>query len=133
MTSTTMRTDTGATVPDDGGGTLSPALRATTIGVIALVSLHAFEALALKTVMPPTARELDGASLYAMAFTATLASGIVSIVWSGNLADRRGPRPPLLIGLVLFAAGLVVAGLSPTMGILVTAPVRQGVPPRPDT
>ena len=127
MTSSTMRPDTGTAVPDAGGGIVSPALRATTIGVLALVSLHAFEALALTTVMPTIARELDGASLYAMAFTATLASGIVSIVWSGNLADRRGPRPPLLIGLVLFAAGLVIAGLAPSMGLLVAARVVQGL------
>src|SRR5690242_21811813 len=100
MASSTVRPDAPGAVPDEGGGVLSPALRATTIGVIALVSLHAFEALALTTVMPTIARELDGASLYAMAFTATLASGIVSIVWSGNLADRRGPRPPLLIGQI---------------------------------
>src|SRR3954464_1010988 len=99
MTSSTMRPDTGTTVPDAGGGLLSPALRATTIGTLALVSLHAFEALALTTVMPTIARDLHGESLYAMAFTATLAAGIVSIVWSGNLADRRGPRPPLVLGL----------------------------------
>ena len=109
------------------GGLLSPALRATTIGVVALVSLHAFEALALTTVMPTIARELDGESLYAMAFTATLAAGIVSIVWSGNLADRRGPRPPLVIGLVLFAVGLVGAGLAPTMHVLIAARVVQGL------
>lgn len=112
---------------DAGGGLLSPALRATTVGVIALVSLHAFEAMALTTVMPTIARELDGAALYAMAFTATLAAGIVSIVWSGNLADRRGPRPPLLLGLALFALGLVGAGLSPTMEVLVGARVVQGL------
>ena len=108
-------------------GLLSPSLRATTIGVLALVSLHAFEALALTTVMPTIARELHGDSLYAMAFTATLAAGIVSIVWSGNLADRRGPRPPLVLGLGLFGAGLAVAGLAPTMPVLVAARVVQGL------
>ena len=101
------------------GGLLSPALRATTVGTLALVSLHAFEALALTTVMPTIARDLQGESLYAMAFTATLAAGIVSIVWSGNLADRRGPRPPLVLGLALFALGLIGAGLAPTMPVLV--------------
>lgn len=108
-------------------GVLAPALRATTTGVIALVSLHAFEALALTTVMPTIARDLNGESLYAMAFTATLAAGIVSIVWSGNLADRRGPRPPLVLGLVLFALGLVGAGLAPTMPALIAARVVQGL------
>ena len=109
------------------GGLLSPALRATTVGALALVSLHAFEALALTTVMPTIARDLQGESLYAMAFTATLAAGIVSIVWSGNLADRRGPRPPLVLGLVLFALGLIGAGLAPTMPVLVGARVVQGL------
>lgn len=127
MTSNTMRAEPTRRDLDPPGGLLSPALRATTIGVLALVSLHAFEALALTTVMPTIARDLDGASLYAMAFTATLAAGIVSIVWSGNLADRRGPRPPLLLGLVLFAVGLVVAGLAPNMVVLVVARVVQGL------
>jgi len=114
MASRTMHPDAASTVPDDGGGIMSATLRATTVGVLALVSLHAFEALALTTVMPTIARDLDGASLYAMAFTATLASGLVSIVWSGNLADRRGPRPPLLLGLALFAAVLrALGGLPP--------------------
>ena len=67
-------------LPEAATGILSQAHRATTIGVFALVPLHAFEAPALTTVMPTIAADLDGESLYAMAFTATLAAGIVSIV-----------------------------------------------------
>lgn len=106
---------------------LSPRLRAATFGTFALVSLGAFEALALTTVMPRIAADLHGESLYAMAFTATLAAGIVSIVLAGNLADRDGPRRPLAIGLALFAAGLIGAALAPGMVPLVGARVLQGL------
>jgi MFS family permease len=106
---------------------LSPRLRAATFGTFALVSLGAFEALALTTVMPRIAADLHGESLYAMAFTATLAAGIVSIVLAGNLADRDGPRKPLAIGLALFAAGLIGAALAPGLVSLVGARVLQGL------
>lgn len=106
---------------------LSPRFRSTTIGTFALVSLGAFEALALTTVMPRIAADLHGESLYAMAFTATLASGVVSIVLAGNLADRAGPRRPLVLGLALFAAGLIGAAAAPGMLSLVGARVLQGL------
>lgn len=119
---------TPAAGPTDGGGGLFAAYyRAATIGTFALVSLGAFEALALTTVMPVIAGELNGNALYATAFAATLAAQIVSIVLAGNLADRRGPRMPLGVGLGLFAAGLVGAALAPTMIALVGARVLQGL------
>ena len=91
------------------------------------MSLHAFEALALTTVMPTIARDLHGESLYAMAFTATLAAG--SSASSGRATSptggARGRR--CVLGLVLFALGLVGAGLAPTMPVLVGARVVQGL------
>ena len=44
---------------------LSPRYRATTIGMVALVALHAFEALAVAAAMPTVAEALDGLRLYA--------------------------------------------------------------------
>ena len=63
-------------------GILAPAYAATTIGMFALIAIVAFEAMAVVTVMPTIARDLDGVPLYALSFAAPLASGV----------DRHGRR-----------------------------------------
>lgn len=108
-------------------GLLSPALRATTVGMVALVVLYAFDTLALASAMPRIAEDLDGTALYAMAFSATLAAGVVSVVYGGNLCDRSGPAFPLQLGLGLFALGLVVAAFAPSMPVLVASRAVQGL------
>ena len=52
---------------------LSPAYAATTVAMFALIAFVAFEAMAVATVMPTVARDLDGLDLYALAFAAPLA------------------------------------------------------------
>jgi MFS family permease len=52
---------------------------------------------------------------------------VVGIVAAGREADRRGPAIPFVAGLVLFGAGLAVAGLAPSMGVLVAGRVLQGL------
>jgi MFS family permease len=106
---------------------LSPAYAATTVGMFALVAFAAFEATAVTTVMPTVARDLDGIGLYALAFAAPLASGVVGMVAAGARSDRHGPVAPLMLALVLFAAGLVVCGTAPTMEVLVAGRVVQGL------
>src|SRR4051812_28397021 len=95
--------------------------------MFALVAFSAFEATAVTTVMPTVARELDGVGLYALSFAAPLASGVVGMVAAGRWSDRRGPVIPLSTALVLFAAGLVVCGLAPSMEVLVGGRVLQGL------
>ncbi|KAB1915820.1 MFS transporter [Micromonospora sp. AMSO31t] len=104
----------------------SPRLRAMTVGSVALVSLLAFEALAVGTAMPTVARTLDGLGLYALAFGGPFASGVVAMVASGIWCDARGPRPAMWHGVAWFVAGLVVAGAAPTMEVLVVGRVVQG-------
>src|SRR6185437_1553781 len=55
------------------GGVLGPHFRWITIGMCALVLFVAFEALAVTTVMPVIARDLNGASLYTLAFSGSTA------------------------------------------------------------
>lgn len=106
---------------------LSPAYVATTIGMFGLIAFVAFEAMAVATVMPTVARDLDGLDLYALAFAAPLASGVVGMVAAGMWSDRTGPVVPLLVSMALFAAGLVVAGLAPSMEVLLVGRVLQGL------
>jgi MFS family permease len=83
------------------------------------ITMNAFEAVAVITAMPTVAADLNGDSLYGAAFSAYMLASLVSLIWSGESADRRGPFPPFLAGVASFALGLVLAGLAPNMGVLV--------------
>jgi MFS family permease len=107
-------------------GILSPAYRRTTIGLVTVVLLIAFESMAVATAMPVAARELDGLRLYAWGFTALMVTSLLATVVAGEWCDRVGPTRPLLSGVVVFATGLVVAGAAPDMPVFVAARALQG-------
>ncbi|WP_417503190.1 MFS transporter [Microbacterium sp.] len=98
-----------------------------TIGACALVFLGAFESLAVTTVMPTVSADLGGERLYALAFAGPLATGVIGMVIAGNWADRRGPVAPLYTAVAMFVVGLLVAGLAPSMEILVAGRFAQGL------
>ncbi len=106
---------------------LSPRYRATTIGMVALVALHAFEALAVAAAMPTVAEALDGLRLYALAFGGTLATSVIGMTLAGRWADRHGPARPLWYGLGCFVLGLLLAGFAMRMGMLVAGRLLQGL------
>jgi MFS family permease len=101
--------------------------RASTIGGVSLVFIAAFEALAVATIMPTVAHDLDGEQWYALAFAATVATSVVGMVVAGQWADRRGAAGPLLSSVALFGIGLAVAGAAPDMTWLVVGRVAQGL------
>lgn len=119
-----MRTHPAPAAPT---GLLAPPYRSLTLGAVALISLIAFEALAVATAMPTVARDLDGLQWYALAFAGPLASGVVGMVLSGWWCDARGPAGPLRTGTASFVLGLLIAGAAPTMNILVLGRLVQGV------
>lgn len=104
-----------------------PQVRLTSIGSAAMVLLAAFEAMAVTTVMPAVARDLDGEALYAVAFTATLAASVVAMVVAGRWSDVAGPVRPMITATGFFLAGLLVAGLAPTMPLFVAGRFAQGL------
>ncbi len=101
--------------------------RRLTLGTILAISVVAFEALALATVAPVIARDLDGLGLYGWIFSAFLLAQIVGAVAAGEQVDRRGPAVPFLVSLMLLGAGLFVGALSPGMGVLIFGRALQGL------
>lgn len=98
-----------------------------TIGACALVFLGAFESLAVTTIMPLVSRDLNGTSLYALAFAGPLATGVIGMVAAGNWSDRRGPSAPLYASVAMFVFGLLIAGTAGSMPVLVAGRLAQGL------
>ena len=98
-----------------------------TIGAIALIFLSAMQSLAVTTVMPIVSADLDGAALYAIAFSGTLATSVIGMVAVGAWSDRSGPVWPLTVSVALFVVGLVISGVAPTMEVLVVGRLVQGL------
>ncbi|MGW1797328.1 MFS transporter [Streptomyces sp. NPDC001984] len=121
--------DTGVaeeTVGSVDDGVLGRAYRALSVGIVSVVLLIAFEATAVGTAMPVAARELDGVSLYAFAFSGYFTTSLFGMVLSGQWSDRRGPLGPLTTGIAAFAAGLVVAGAAGAMWLFILGRAVQG-------
>ncbi|WP_422011055.1 MFS transporter [Roseateles sp.] len=105
----------------------APGRRAACIGAIALISMLAFESIAVATAMPAVAEALDGLPLYALAFGATLATSVLGMTAAGQLCDKRGPYRAALYGLSFFLAGLLLAGFAASMPQLVAGRALQGL------
>jgi MFS family permease len=101
--------------------------RALTIGLCATVVAIAFETISVATAMPVAARDLNGLNYYAWAFSLFLIGMLFATVVCGRLSDRIGPAKPLLAGLVIFLAGLVVSGTAQHMAQLVSGRLVQGL------
>jgi MFS family permease len=95
--------------------------------LVLTVTFVASEALAVVTVMPVVARDLGGLRLYGWVFSGFMLGSVIGIVLAGREADRRGPAVPFAAGVVLFSAGLAIAGTAASMGVLVAGRVLQGM------
>ncbi|HUF06536.1 MAG TPA: MFS transporter [Candidatus Binatia bacterium] len=108
-------------------GAWAPERRLLTAGLIGLVTAGAFEGMAVPTVLPALVGELGGLDLYGWAFSAFWLTNIIGITLGGSDADRRGPGRALAIGVVLFAAGMLIAGLSGGMLQVIVGRAVQGL------
>jgi MFS family permease len=107
-------------------GIWAPERRLLTIGLVGLITAAAFEGMAVPTVLPALAGELDGLDLYGWAFSAFWLTNIIGITLAGSDTDRRGPGRAFIVGSILFTVGMVVSGLAGDMGIVIVGRAIQG-------
>ena len=111
----------------DRGQLFGPSRRATTAGVLLMVSMVVFESMGVGTAMPAVVADLGALSLYAWPFVAFMAAASFGTVLGGRWCDRSGPKAVLLLGPALFTAGLITAGSATGMTQLLVGRVLQGL------
>src|SRR4051794_22674378 len=108
-------------------GVWTPGRRSLTLGLVFTITLVGFEGLAIATILKVIDDDLQDIGLLGWVFSAFFLGSLFGVVAAGYDADRRGPARPFIVGLVLFAVGLLAGGLAPSMVILVAARAVQGV------
>ena len=98
-----------------------------TIGLILTVSMAAFEALAVATVLPAAVQDIGGLQWYGWVFSGFMLANLVSITTTGSAADQQGVAGPFVLGSGLFVIGLLGAGLAPVMPLVVASRITQGL------
>jgi MFS family permease len=116
-----------ASVTRERESLFAPRYRVLTTCIVLLITLLAFDEMAITSIMPLIARDLHGVHLYAWAFSLTLIGSLVGTVAGGGWADASGPAAPMMTGTGTFLAGLLTAGLAPDMGLFVAGRVIQGL------
>ena len=106
---------------------MGPGYRLLTVALLALVTIIAFESMAISTAMPAVAGELKAVRSYGLAFSFMLTAELLGIVLAGVWADRHGPLPSLIAGQLLMAAGSAMAGLAPTFTVLLAGRLTAGL------
>ena len=108
-------------------GVWTPGRRALTLGLVFTVTLVAFEGLAIATILRVIDDDLRDIGLLGWVFSAFFLGSLFGVVAAGYDADRKGPARPFVVGLALFAGGLLAGGLAPNMIVLVAARSVQGI------
>lgn len=79
------------------------------------------------TSLPQIVGDLGGWNLFAWLFTAYMLAEVLAIPVAGKMSDRYGRKPVFLVGMGLFLAGSILAGMSNSMEMLIACRFIQGL------
>jgi MFS family permease len=100
---------------------------AVTASVLSLVTIIAFETMAVSTAMPRVTQDLGAGTAYGLAFSLMFTGQLLGIALAGALAALRGPVATLWAGATLFALGSLTAGLATGFSVLLAGRLVAGV------
>ncbi|WP_316671242.1 MFS transporter [uncultured Propionibacterium sp.] len=103
------------------------ASRLLVVGILTAVLATAFESYGTLTAMPAAASRFGRMDLYDYAFTTFMIFQVMAIVIGGRLCDRIGSVAPMAGGMAVFTAGLIGAGASVSMHMLLVMRAVQGL------
>ncbi|MFI6814989.1 MFS transporter [Nonomuraea sp. NPDC050328] len=96
-------------------------------GLMMSMALAAIDGTIVATAVPAIVRDLGQFSLFAWVIAGYMLAQAVCTPIYGKLADQFGRRPMLALGMAIFLAGSLLAGVAWSMPVLIAARVVQGV------
>ena len=122
------RPDTTAATPSDTrGGVFGSEHLLLSLALVALITVIAFEGMAVSTAMPEAARELDAVRSYGLAFSVMLTAQLLGIVLAGVWSDRSGPLVGAVTGQVLLAGGAATCGFATNLPVFLAGRAMTGL------
>lgn len=100
--------------------------RSLSLGIVALVSVFGFEGIAVGTVMPVVARDLDSLAHYTVGFTAFSMASIAGMAFAGVWVDRVNLYRVVVVTMATLAVGSLTIGCANTLQVFVAGRVMQG-------
>jgi MFS family permease len=95
--------------------------------MVSIITVFAFEAIGTATAMPVIAADLGLLEAYTWAFSSFFVASLLAMVVGGLWCDARGPRGPIIAGVITLSLGSVVAGLANGLTTLVIGRSLQGL------
>jgi EmrB/QacA subfamily drug resistance transporter len=97
------------------------------LAVMLSIGLVAIDATILATAVPSVVKDLGGFTQFPWLFSIYLLAQAVSVPIYGKLADQRGRKPMMLLGVGLFVLGSVLCGFAWSMPALIAFRLVQGL------
>jgi MFS family permease len=108
------------------GDLLAGANGARSIALAGGVALHAINVYIATTILPSVVADIGGLEYYAWNTTLFVVSSVIGAALSSKVLERQGPRGAYRMASLLFAFGVIICALAPTMSVLLAGRTAQG-------